>query len=117
MRLAIIATLSACSALFAAGVAAFALPQDRGVPASEASVTFRDIAAGDQSGISYRRGRSATQAIFDALKIEDPYTFIDLLDSPVKARGAPGVALFDFDGDDDLDVYVTNGPGKPNSLV
>jgi hypothetical protein len=37
------------------------------------SVTFHNIAAGDQSGIRYRRRRSATQAIFDGLKVKDPY--------------------------------------------
>jgi hypothetical protein len=104
------------SALFVVGVTALALAQDRRTPVTGASVTFHDIAAGDRAGITYRRGHSVTQAIFDALKTKDPFTFNDLLDSPVKARGAPGVALFDFDGDDDLDVYVTNGPGRANSL-
>ena len=28
----------------------------------------------------------------------------------------PGVAIFDYDGDGDDDLYVTNGPGAPNSL-
>ena len=79
-------------------------------------VTFHDIAAGDQSGIRYRRGQSTTQAIFDGLKVKDPYTRSDLYVSPVKARGAPGVALFDFDRDGDVDIYVTNGPGRANSL-
>jgi hypothetical protein len=84
--------------------------------ASGGGVTFHDIAAGGGAGISYRRVRSATQAIFDLLKTKDPYTFDDLFSSPVKARGAPGVAMFDFDGDGDLDIYVTNGPGRANSL-
>ncbi len=35
---------------------------------------------------------------------------------PIKPRGVPGVALLDFDGDGDLDIYVTNGPGTANSL-
>ena len=36
---------------------------------------------------------------------------------PLKVRGAPGVALLDHDGDGDLDIYVTNGPGSTNSLL
>ena len=34
----------------------------------------------------------------------------------MKSNGAPGVALLDYDGDGDLDLYVTNGPGKDNAL-
>jgi MYXO-CTERM domain-containing protein len=30
--------------------------------------------------------------------------------------GYGGVALFDVDGDGDLDIYLTNGPGRPNAL-
>lgn len=42
---------------------------------------------------------------------------MDVPNHPLKGRGAPGVAIFDFDGDDDLDIYVTNGPGAANSLL
>lgn len=39
-----------------------------------------------------------------------------LVCAPQKSRGAPGVCAFDHDGDGDQDLYVTNGPGSPNSL-
>ena len=31
--------------------------------------------------------------------------------------GLPGIAVFDYDGDEDLDIYITNGEGFPNRLL
>jgi hypothetical protein len=83
---------------------------------SGSGVTFHDIAAGGGAGISYHRVPSATEALFEALKQKNPFTLDDMVASPLKSRGAPGVAIFDYDRDGDLDIYVTNGPGAANSL-
>ena len=80
------------------------------------SVTFEDIAPDPGSGLSYHRTQSPTELIFDQLKTQPLYTFADVLQTPIKTRGVPGIALFDVERDGDLDIYVTNGPGTPNSL-
>lgn len=84
-------------------------------PAS--AVTFQDIAANGGSGLVYSRTPSARKAIQDAFVAD---SLIDVqneyLISPLKTYGAPGVAVLDYDGDGDSDIYVANGPGTPNSL-
>ncbi len=79
-------------------------------------VVFDDIVVGDQAGVTYRRAPSASEAIWQAQKQLPLFTFDALVASPTKSRGAPGVAVFDYDSDGDLDIYVTNGPGAANSL-
>jgi enediyne biosynthesis protein E4 len=84
--------------------------------ASGAPITYDDIALTNGAGFSYRRAPSTTQANFDAVKVLPFMDRAALNATPLKWRGAPGVAVFDYDGDGDLDVYVTNGPGHANSL-
>lgn len=79
-------------------------------------IRFESIAADGDAGIEYRRVRSERDALFDVLKTQGVISFADFPLTPHKSRGLPGVALFDFDRDNDLDIYVTNGPGAANSL-
>ncbi|OGB25258.1 MAG: hypothetical protein A3I66_04140 [Burkholderiales bacterium RIFCSPLOWO2_02_FULL_57_36] len=84
------------------------------------TVTFEDIAKKGGAGLAYRRIASPTKATWDELRkkgelkgVTSPELFALY---PPKPFGAPGVVMFDFDNDGALDIFVTNGPGRPNSL-
>jgi enediyne biosynthesis protein E4 len=79
-------------------------------------VSFEEIAAPGTALANYRRGPSPELAIRLANRQREQITFGDFAQEPIHDRGIAGVAMFDYDGDDDLDIFVTNGPGRPNSL-
>ncbi len=87
----------------------------------DGGINFHDIAANGGAGIAYHRTPSVTVAVRHALEASSPIplnTFVTNQGSftPQKDHGDPGVAIFDYDNDGYLDIYVTNGPGTPNSL-
>jgi hypothetical protein len=105
--------------LFALGCSATssnALARDSDKDDSD-QVKFTDIVPDPQTGVDYRRQLSPTREVeMDRLKTKPFITAADLFFAPTKPRGAPGVAILDFDNDGDEDIYVTNGPGGRNSL-
>lgn len=92
-----------------------------GATMADGGVTFTDIADGGSAGITYERTPSPRSAIRDQILADSPLSNFQFFvirrpNSPQKGRGAPGVAIFDYDRDGDLDIYVPNGPGSINSL-
>lgn len=82
----------------------------------DGGVVFDDVAASGSNGLLYARAPSASDAVWQQFTSGPVLTFFDLPIIPTKWRGAPGVAILDADRDGDLDLYVTNGPGRANSL-
>src|SRR4051794_5524714 len=86
----------------------------------DGGITFHDVALDAGSGINYSRTPSVTVAQRLALQNTPLIPFAEFVvaqpASPQKDHGDPGVAIFDYDNDGYLDIYVANGPGTPNSL-
>jgi enediyne biosynthesis protein E4 len=92
-------------------------PQASAAPASaHAQVVFTEIALPGTALDQYRRTPSA-EHWRSLANLQRPFVTVDdIAMEGVHTHGVPGVVLFDYDGDDDLDFFVSNGPGTPNSL-
>ena len=78
--------------------------------------TFSD-ASGDLH--SYARSRSHDFDGVAAIRtgsLTTPWAGAEMPLTPMGSHGLSGTSVFDFDGDGDLDIFVTNGPGAPNAL-
>lgn len=84
----------------------------------DSGLTFIDIVSQSSAlDVPYVRARTpAAFALWDFLSRKNPFTPQERLFRPMWPQGAPGVLMFDFDGDGDDDLYVTNGPNTNNSL-
>ena len=84
-------------------------------PAAGAGLVFQEVAPWLETS-GYSRVPSPEHERRVAHAESDSVAMPDLMTEPVHDRGIPGVVIQDFDVDGHLDVYVTNGPGRSNSL-
>lgn len=104
--------LIAVVAAFCAVVPAAATPA---APAQE-GVSFTQIAIPGTALGAWRRIPSPERAISEEHRQRPYLTRADFAQEAAHEHGVPGLVIFDYDGDGDSDLFVSNGPGRANSL-
>jgi len=85
---------------------------------ADGGITYDNI-ADDGVGLTFVHGPAPDFEVLQALKLESlqtPIPFDDVAILPQMTGGWPGVAVFDYDRDGDLDIYVSNSAGFANGL-
>ncbi|HEX2252616.1 MAG TPA: VCBS repeat-containing protein [Thermoanaerobaculia bacterium] len=104
-------------ALVVVGAAAMLAPLPA---AADGGVVFQNIATDPNAGLAFSRVPGPRMADRDAAVALSPIPAAEVTDvranTAQKAWGNTGVAIFDYDRDADLDIFVVQGPGAPSGL-
>ena len=84
--------------------------------ASAAPITYSNASLDPATGITYRRGPSTIIALYDATKIKPFVAREELFNSPIRPRGAPGVAGVDSIGGYEKQFVVQPDPSRLAAL-